>query len=63
MKCWHRLRQRGRHSLCRFCGVQIEECPCVTWRVPNGKCELCSGSGWLATVRSEKARFSEYAGI
>lgn len=32
-------------------------------RVPNGKCDLCCGSGWLATVRSERAKFIEYAGL
>jgi len=58
--CWHRLVIRRRRNLCQHCGVEIEECPCVTFRVPNGKCELCLGSGWLAVVRSNAAKFLEY---
>lgn len=41
----------------------MEECPCVQNRVPDGKCELCGGSGWLSTVRSDRQKFMEYAGI
>lgn len=62
IKCWHRLRIRGKHHVYRHCGVAIEPCPCVTWmRSPDSHCPLCEGSGYLATVRSENARFTEYA--
>lgn len=63
MKCFHQLRIRGRLHLCRHCGVAIEECPCFQNRVPDGKCDLCLGSGWLATVRSDRQKFMEYADI
>lgn len=59
--CWHRPKPHGKISVCRSCGVAVEECPCVTWsRSVNADCLLCSGSGWIATVRSEIARFKEY---
>lgn len=60
MLCWHQLVIRGRLSLCRHCGVQVEPCPCVRWRDADPKCELCLGSGWLAVVRSEIEKFREY---
>lgn len=28
--CWHRLMIRGKHQVCRHCGVAVEECPCVS---------------------------------
>jgi hypothetical protein len=61
--CWHRPRLSRGHAFCRHCSVAIEQCPCVSWRVEDGKCELCLGSGWLSTVRGEVAKFREYAGI
>lgn len=64
MRCWHRLRiLRGRFNVCNNCGIGIEECPCVSCRVPKGDCLMCLGSGWLASIRSEVARFKEFAGI
>lgn len=60
--CWHRPGRRTRSFLmCRHCGVAIEECPCVKWnRSPADDCPLCQFSGWIATVRIERARFAEY---
>jgi hypothetical protein len=63
MLCWHRLRLRGRLQTCAHCGVQIEECPCVNWRVPDGSCRCCGGSGWVAVVRGQLAKFREYADV
>lgn len=60
MKCWHRLRMRGRFHTCIHCGVLIEECPCVNVRVPAGDCIYCSGSGWVSFVRGEVEKFLEY---
>jgi hypothetical protein len=60
MLCWHRLRMRGKLYLCSNCGVLIEECPCVSYRVPDGKCELCFGSGWLSVVRGNRQKFADY---
>jgi excinuclease UvrABC ATPase subunit len=58
--CWHRGRQSGKHILCIHCGVAVEECPCVSWRVPDGSCRACSGSGYVAIVRGNVAKFTEY---
>lgn len=57
LDCWHRpgvIRHFRRIALrtCRTCGVPVEECPCDRWRVPDDKCPICSGSGWVAVVRS-----------
>lgn len=51
---------RGKHATCAHCGVLIEECPCVTWREPDGKCEYCAGSGYVAVVRGSREKFAEY---
>lgn len=62
--CWHRLKIRASGlETCSNCGVQVSECPCVSARVPNGKCEICNGSGWASVVRSGAARFREMAGL
>jgi hypothetical protein len=58
--CWHRLRIRGKLNLCLNCGVLIEECPCVAFRVPDGKCPMCLGSGWLSVVRGNRQKFQDY---
>lgn len=58
--CWHRLVIRKGRNVCRFCGVEIETCPCEAYRVPDGKCDLCQGSGWLALLRSSREKFLEY---
>lgn len=55
--CWHRPGiekkfARSTFRLCRHCGVPVEECPCVSWRLPDGKCPICEGSGWIALIRS-----------
>lgn len=63
MRCWHRLRIHGKHSVCQHCGVLIEECPCVAWRVPDGECEACGGSGWVAVVRGNAEKFAEYLAL
>lgn len=62
MLCWHRPgRAAGRWMTCRHCGVAIEWCPCVlNYRNVNARCRICSGSGWVAIVRSQKAKFAEY---
>jgi hypothetical protein len=61
VKCWHRLRIRGKWHVCRTCGIEIEQCPCVEWqRNPRPDCTLCAGSGWIATTRSERDRFLDY---
>lgn len=60
MLCWHRLRIRRKLFLCKYCGVLIEECPCVTWRLVDDNCPCCSGSGWVAAVRGSVAKFKEY---
>jgi hypothetical protein len=58
--CWHRLVIRKLRNVCEHCGVEIEECPCVRWRVPDGKCPYCMGSGWVAILRSNREKFEEY---
>ena len=58
--CWHRLVIRKNRNVCMHCGVEITECPCVENRSPAGKCDLCMGSGWLALLRSNRAKFEEY---
>lgn len=58
--CWHRPRPNAKHLVCAFCGVLIEECPCVVWRVPYGDCTACDGSGWVAVVRGKGEKFAEY---
>lgn len=58
--CWHRGKTSGKHLLCVHCGVAVEECPCVTWRVPDADCRLCDGSGFVAVVRGRLAKFREY---
>lgn len=63
MKCCHRLRMRGKHHTCAECGVLIEECPCVSWRVPDGSCVCCNGSGWVAFVRGHVDKFLEYLAL
>lgn len=61
MLCWHRLRIRGRHHVCKYCGVLVEQCPCVVnFRVADGGCPCCDGSGWVAVVRGKIAKFLEY---
>lgn len=60
MRCWHRLRIHKRLTLCRHCGVEIEECPCVEWRMIKPGCPCCCGSGWVAKVRGHKDKFAEY---
>jgi hypothetical protein len=40
--------------------VLVEECPCVKFRVPDGKCEICNGSGWVAVVRGAVEKYVEY---
>jgi hypothetical protein len=45
---------------CRFCGVAIEECPCVNWsRTPAENCPCCYSSGWVAIVRGRIAKTVE----
>jgi hypothetical protein len=61
--CFHRLVIRRGLQVCRHCGVQVETCPCIKWRDPDPNCDLCLGSGWIATVRSGVQRFRDYAGI
>jgi hypothetical protein len=63
MKCWHRLRIRGKFSTCIHCGVLIEECPCVRWRVSDSDCLYCAGSGWVAVVRGDVEKFLEYLAL
>jgi hypothetical protein len=58
--CWHRLRIVRRRHLCRYCGVQVEQCPCVINRVEDARCVACHGSGWVAVVRGSAAKFAEY---
>lgn len=59
--CWHRLMIRGKHQVCRHCGVAVEECPCVSgYRSPKDGCRCCSGSGWVAIVRGQIEKFIEY---
>jgi hypothetical protein len=60
VRCWHRLRMRGKIHLCRHCGVLIEECPCVSYRVSDANCPCCSGSGWVSVVRGHVAKFQEF---
>jgi hypothetical protein len=60
VRCWHRLRMRGRLHTCINCGVLIEECPCVNYRVSDPACPGCSGSGWVSVVRGHIAKFQEY---
>lgn len=67
-RCWHRPGRvigntAGREiTTCRFCGVAIEWCPCAGefYRKVDPDCRLCGGSTWVATVRSERAKFAEY---
>jgi hypothetical protein len=59
-RCWHRLGRNREPFLCRNCGTIIEQCPCVQWRVADDKCNLCRGSGWLATLRGNIGKFKEY---
>jgi hypothetical protein len=62
--CWHRLRVRASGlQTCLHCGVPILECPCVRFRVPDGKCCYCEGSGWVAEVRGRVQRFRELCDI
>lgn len=64
MRCWHQLRIRGRWQVCRHCGVQIEQCPCVSHeRAPDSDCKLCDGSGWLSVVRSQAEMFREFLAL
>lgn len=64
MRCWHRLRiTRNRLTVCRHCGVEVEECPCVRWRVVDPKCLFCDGSGWVAVVKGQMQRFREYVDV
>lgn len=58
--CWHRARARGSILVCRHCGVAVEECPCVTNRVPTAGCTYCDGSGYVALVRGKREKFAEY---
>ncbi len=58
--CFHRLRIVGRHHVCHHCGVLIEQCPCVQYRVVDGKCPCCIGSGWVSVIRGAHAKFLEY---
>lgn len=62
--CWHRAgRIVGRWLTCRHCGVAIEECPCVSYhRVVDESCWCCFGSGYVAIVRSYRAKLRELIG-
>ncbi len=54
--CFHRPGRKTRSgaTTCRFCGVLIEECPCVekTHRKGDPNCRACLTSMWVAVVRS-----------
>ncbi len=67
--CWHRPGRllagelwrdgvliRGEVRSCRHCGVPVEECPCVEYRISKlgSKCPSCEGSHWLGIVRSRR---------
>lgn len=59
--CWHRAgKAKGNVLLCSHCGVAVEECPCVSYRVPNDTCQICDGSGYVAIVRGKASKFAEY---
>jgi hypothetical protein len=58
--CWHRGRKRKNGHVCVNCGVACEECPCACYRAPQGACTACNGSGWVAIVRGNVAKFREY---
>jgi hypothetical protein len=54
IQCWHRpgvLSPSRTRYTCRHCGVLIEECPCVQWRMVDDRCCYCHGSGFVAVVR------------
>lgn len=59
--CFHRPGKLiGRIRTCKWCGVAIEECPCVNWgRTPQLECPCCISSGWVAIVRGRIAKFLE----
>jgi hypothetical protein len=63
--CWHRPgRMVGNVRTCRHCGVAIEECPCVEYRVVKGGATCaCEGSGWVAIVRSKVMLIAGLLGI
>lgn len=67
--CWHRpgrliksgvfrdgVLVQGEVWACRHCGVPVEECPCVEYRISKlgSNCVKCEGSGWVAIVRSKR---------
>ncbi len=67
--CWHRSGRvllaevwrsgevvRPEIRACRHCGVAIEECPCVQYRVSKlgSNCPACEGSGWVGILRSKR---------
>jgi hypothetical protein len=58
--CWHRAKVRGKILVCVHCGVAVEECPCVVYRVPDGACVYCNGSGYVAILRGNREKFAEY---
>jgi hypothetical protein len=58
--CWHRMVIRKGRMVCKHCFVEVSECPCVSFRQPDGKCPICIGSGWVANLRGQVAKFLEY---
>lgn len=58
--CWHRGRKHRIGFVCRNCGVEVSECPCAFFRAPQGSCPWCQGSGFVAVVRGQVAKFREY---
>lgn len=58
--CWHRGRKRGLGMVCQHCGVSLEGCPCACYRNPDQNCPACNGSGFVAIVRWQLSKFSEY---
>lgn len=56
--CWHRPGPviRGDVHKCRHCGVAIEECPCVEYRISKlgSNCPACEGSHWVGIIRSKR---------
>jgi hypothetical protein len=62
--CWHRPgRTFGRscRRACRYCGVEVDWCPCVGlyYRSVDDECRACHGSMWVAVVRGNQAKIAE----
>jgi hypothetical protein len=60
--CYHRPGKKiGKTArACKYCGVGIEECPCLDWgRTTQPNCPCCLSSGWVAVVRGRIAKCLE----